>query len=182
MSDKRASKYHFSHIWSSRGYVVVGRNFILGATVLLAITGASKILSALGDARSLSALDPILGLSLRQIFFLSGATELSVVAFCYAKKQDMRLCLYAICWLATTFLAYRAGAWMLGWERPFGCLGELPRLLRLSSATAEATIKCLLGYLVVGSYSLLLFRPKVPSERGNGVHDNILAQSHTSLI
>jgi hypothetical protein len=61
-------------------------------------------------------------------------------------------------WLATSFVVYRLGLLWVGYHKPCGCLGSLTEALYLSPEAADASMKVVLAYLVVGSYATLIWQ------------------------
>ncbi len=47
------------------------------------------------------------------------------MAFFSLFTERRRFSLFAVAWVSTTFVVYRAGLWFIGWHRPCGCMGSL---------------------------------------------------------
>ena len=134
--------------------------FVCSAGVLLLATGAAKIISATGSARALGSLDPIFGIPFRELFLAVGVIEALVGIGCLSGRD---LCLHVklVAILSANFALYRAGVFLLGWHAPCGCLGNLTAALPVSHQAAEAVMKVVLAYLLVGSCAAaLLVRSK----------------------
>jgi uncharacterized membrane protein len=132
------------------------RPFIYTAGVLLLVTALAKLVSSQGDARILQSYDPILRIKFQQVFWVVGVVELIIAIICFLPVSfGWRTKLVA--WLATNFVIYRVGLWLIGYQRPCPCLGNLTDALPISPSTADLALKILLGYLLVGSYALLFW-------------------------
>jgi len=82
--------------------------------------------------------------------------ELIVGAVCLSG----RLCVLSqtlVAWLATCLLSYRIGLWSIGWTRPCHCLGNFTDAIHISPAVADAVMKGILAYLIIGSYFILFW-------------------------
>jgi hypothetical protein len=132
------------------------RVFFLSSGVTLAITGGAKLLSAGGSAIILQRLDPVFGISFRTLFCVVGICEMIVAALCLFSK---RIVLQAaiVAWMATSFGVYRLSLWWIGYQKPCQCLGSLTETLHISPTIADVTMKCILAYLIAGSYAALLW-------------------------
>jgi len=127
------------------------RRFRYTAGGILAITGLAKAFSAFGSARALDMPDPLMGIPFRHLMLLVGLAEMFVAFLCLL--TDKRgISLMAVAWLATGFLVYRCGLWLIDWHKPCGCLGDLTAALHLSPQVAENLMKTVLAYLLIGSY------------------------------
>lgn len=132
------------------------RYFILTAGGILGITGIAKIISVFGTQLILVQSDPLFGFSFRNLMLAAGAVELAVACLCIFTKQPKRNTLL-IAWLSTSFIIYRLWLWLLNWQRPCHCLGNLTDVLHISSQTADIAMKIVLGYLLIGSYTALIW-------------------------
>jgi|SRR6185437_5996548 len=133
----------------------IQESFVFSAAVILFIAAAAKFATAFGDVSMLDKLDPLLFLSNRNVLKLVGGTELALSAFLLLSKNS-HLKLILIAWLATTFLAYRIG---LQWSAaPYfcNCLGNWNEKLFVSSRLLNWLSLTFLGWLLGGSYLLLL--------------------------
>jgi len=130
--------------------------FTASAGVMLAITGLGKALSAIGPARALDTPDPLIGIPFRQLLLLVGLAELLVAFFCLV-RDERRISLLGVTWLASNFLVYRLGLSFIGWHHPCACMGSLAGMLHLSDRTADNIMKGVLAYLLIGSYGILLW-------------------------
>jgi hypothetical protein len=129
--------------------------FILSSGVILVITGIAKVWSGMGNSKLLTVADPILWVRFGQLMLVAGAVEIAVALICLFSKRQI-LAIGLVAWLSTNFLIYRAGLWWMDWKRPCGCLGNLTDALHISPQAADNIMKGVLGYLLVGSYFLLI--------------------------
>jgi len=128
--------------------------FRLSAGVIFSITGMAKVWSAWGGALILQRLDPIFDVEFGHLMIATGILELAVAAICLLSKSKTTATV-AVAWLATGLLVYRLGLWWIGWQRPCSCLGNLTDALHIPPGFAENMMKCLLAYLLIGSYAIL---------------------------
>jgi hypothetical protein len=133
--------------------------FARTAMAILFITGGVKIWSSFGNAKLLAHVDPIIGVKFGHLMLLAGLMEIGVALVCLMVRQS-GLANALVAWLATSFLAYRFGLWWVHWDRPCGCLGNLTDAIHLSPQVADNIMKAVLGYLLVGSYGLLIWEWK----------------------
>lgn len=124
--------------------------------MILFITGAAKVWSVLGGAKILAQIDPVFGLQFGRLMFVAGILELMIGGICLFSKSRM-LALMLVAWLATNLSIYRMGLWYIGWHRPCACLGNLTDAIHVSPQTADTTMKIILAYLLIGSYSFLFW-------------------------
>jgi len=132
------------------------RIFILSAGCVLAITGGAKVFSAFGNAKLLSVDDPILGIPFKILIFVVGLMEIGIAAVCFTEKMK-KAALCFVTMMATSFLVYRIGLWLVGWKSPCNCMGNLSDKLHISSTTADSIMKLVLAYLLIGSYASLFW-------------------------
>jgi len=133
------------------------RCFIISAGVLLALTGSAKILSGLGKARALAVPDPIFGERFGHLLLAVGIAEVLIALVCSFSRRETLAAAF-VAWLSTGFLIYRLGLWWLGWHGPCSCLGNLTDALHISPQAADNIMKVVLAYLLIGSYSLWVWR------------------------
>lgn len=130
--------------------------FLNSSTALLLLMGIAKVLSSAGGAPSLRAADPILTLPIRHVLWIVGVIELMVAAACLCGKAP-KLKVLLLAWLATLFGVYRLGLLWIGYNGPCRCMGNLTEVLHVPSKTADTVTKLILAYLLIGSYSMLLW-------------------------
>lgn len=132
------------------------RFFVASAGGLLLITSAAKIISSMGTAEVLQLNDPILLVTFRHLFWFVGTIELIVAIVCFSTyKMEFKISLLA--WIATNFLYYRTGLLLLGYHKPCSCLGNFTEVLHIPEQTADAAMKIIFTYLLIGSYAILLW-------------------------
>jgi hypothetical protein len=132
------------------------RLFVLSAGVLLFVTALAKLLTARGTARVLLSPDPIFAIPFREVLLAVAVLELLVALSCLL-GSGLRLQVLLVACLSTNFVSYRVGLWLMGWHGPCGCLGTLTGALHVSPETADAVMKIILSYLLVGSYAALYY-------------------------
>lgn len=146
----------------------VVRLFLCSAAVVLLTTALAKALSALGDARILQGPDPIFGMDIRTVLLVAATLE-SFVAWVCLRAMRPSLQVGLVLWLSTAFLLYRAGLWMVGYDRPCNCLGTLTDALGISPEAADLAAKLVLAYLFIGSCAARFWLRGQPS---GGSHDD----------
>lgn len=130
--------------------------FLNSAGSLLLMTGAAKLISASGSQKALLALEPVSQISFRNVFVIAGSLEMAIGLYClFSHRLTLRTALVA--WLSTLFLIYRYCVVVMGYHIPCSCLGTLTDALSISPHSADFAMKCILGYLLLGSY-VILFR------------------------
>lgn len=137
------------------------RWFILSAGAILLVTGLAKIVSGSGRAPVLALSDPIVGISFHHLILWTGILELIIAGVCLLNRH-CALQVILIAWLATVFLIYRLALMFIGWRTPCHCLGYLTDAIRMDPQRADMIMKAVLGYLLLGSYTLLCFLHKLP--------------------
>jgi hypothetical protein len=143
-------------------------SFVGSAVVILAVTAVIKLAAATGEARILAQADPLLAFfSNRQMMILAALLEAFVVGVILWEPDRFRQAAL-VAWIGTVFLAYRLGLWWIGHEGACPCLGNVTRSIGLSPAKEDLGVKILLGYLVLGSYVLVIWEVVVRWKRGRG--------------
>ena len=134
--------------------------FVRSAGVIFLITGAAKVYTAMGDTELLKYEEPVLFLSFRQLFFVSGVIELVLARWCLVKTAPFMV--GWIGWMALAITAYRVALWSANWRRPCNCLGSLTDSLRISPAAADMGMKVVLAYLLLVSCVLAVHYWRYP--------------------
>lgn len=125
---------------------------------LLLLTALVKIFSASGEGRILALPDPLLTiLSNRRTALLAAAFELLIV-FLVLRAADVTHKAVLLGWIATVFLFYRASLWVIGYDGPCQCLGNLSDELHIAPTVAEWAARIILFYLLFGSALILWWR------------------------
>jgi hypothetical protein len=132
------------------------RLYLLAAAAILGITGLAKLLTLTGSTTLLKVADPIFGISFHLLLLAVGILEIAIAGFCLFSRRHL-LSTAMVASIASSFLAYRAGASFTDWKRPCGCLGNLTDVLHLSPQAADAISIGMLGFLLIGSYGFLMF-------------------------
>jgi hypothetical protein len=129
--------------------------FVKTSGWIFAITGIAKFVSAFGKAKLLGYHDPITNLTFHHLMLLGAIVEISVALFCLLLNKFI-LATKLIAWLATVLIGYRIGLWLAHWQSPCPCLGTLTDAIHIPPEVADTVLKAILGYLLCGSYFILL--------------------------
>lgn len=127
------------------------RRFIYISGVILVVTGFAKLFTLTGDTTLLAVRDPIFGAEFRHLMFAVGFVELLIAGGCFFGKRDW-VTVMMIVSISSGFLAYRVGIYLIDWQRPCGCLGNLTDVLGISPPAGDWIAGGLLGFLLMGSY------------------------------
>ena len=140
--------------------------FIRTAAVMLLFTSVAKFTVFVGNPPIGITHDPVMGFTFHDEFITVGIVEATVAVFCLVTTwAKMQLLLIAA--LGTCFAVYRVGLTLVGFKAPCPCLGNLPRALHLSKASADAITLGILIYLLVGSYCWLFARGSTRREESD---------------
>ena len=123
--------------------------------LVFAVTGVAKVVSAFGKAKLLDYHDPITNITFRHLILLAAIVEIAVALFCLLSNKSV-LGTKLIAWLATVFIGYRVGLWLVHWKSPCACLGTLTDAVHIPPEVADIVMKAILGYLAFGSYFILI--------------------------
>jgi hypothetical protein len=139
--------------------------FIRCSGALLLLSALAKLASTTSTAAILLKSDPVFGISFRHLFWLAGLIELAAALLClFGRRLWLQLCVVA--WLATSFVVYRAGSFLMGYKMPCSCLGTLTGALHIPPARADLAMQVVLAFLLCGSY-FCIFRQwnrKIPEK------------------
>ena len=136
--------------------IPVTAGFVLSASVILMITGVAKVWSASSHTKVLAVVDPIIGITFGHLMWAVGVLELLIAWVCLSSKK-YKFCLTLIAWLSTNILVYRCALGWVGWHKPCSCLGNLTDALHIPPEVADASMKIILAYLLIGSYAALFW-------------------------
>ena len=132
--------------------------YVWSVIVILMITGISKLLEiSFNSGRILEIMDPILSIKFKHLLLLAGVAEISVSVYCVLSVLKNRIA-KALAWiviLSSNIAAYRMALWVMDWQRPCNCLGNLTDALHIPPQTADTAMKIILAYLLIGSYGIL---------------------------
>jgi len=131
--------------------------FNISSGVALAASGLAKVVSVFGGSEALHLPDPIIGIKFSTLMLAVGIAETVIAMVCFLSKAQT-LALELVAWLATSVLIYRVGLWWIGWKKPCTCLGNLTDALHIPPQVADNIMKAVLGYLLIGSYALLIMK------------------------
>lgn len=132
------------------------RLFLQSAGTLLVGTALAKFISALGTAGILKLSDPVLGMPFRLLFCIVGVLEMTVAGYCFL-DHDLKFRTMLVAWLGTAFGVYRVALAWVGAQKHCPCLGNLTDAIHISPHVADDITKCLLAYLLIGSYAALFW-------------------------
>lgn len=141
------------------------RVLIASAATLIAVAGVAKLVSSTGSAAILDRDDPIFSISFRAVFIFVGSVEIIVAAVCFFTRSVM-LHVFLLLWLASAFVAYRAGLWWIGYLKPCPCLGTLTERLHLPPVVADKIVLTMLLYLFFACSAVLFLSLKERREFG----------------
>jgi hypothetical protein len=137
-------------------WCMVPRIYLKSAALMLFITAAGKVATALGQTASLDAGSPLFsGISNRHLILTAAAFEVAVAGVAISGWGEQRLAVIGVAWLATIFLGYRLMLSAQGLQGHCNCLGEFSAAF-LTAEEAEQISTGILGYLLLGSYGILL--------------------------
>lgn len=132
------------------------RLFLYSAGMIFLIVAVAKIISGAGGSRILALPDPIVQIPYRYLLLLAGLLELVVALVCLRGK-DLILKAWAVAWIASIVGIYRLGLLSIHYVTPCSCLGTFTASLNVKPETADLTMKAILIYLLLGSYTTLLW-------------------------
>ena len=130
------------------------RLYIASVGVLLIVVSLAKLWSAIGTAGILATEDPVFGIPFRIVMLVAAVIELVIGLVCLFHSSRI-FSAALVAWFGTTVFLYRVGMFALGWQKPCPCLGSLTDALHLSASTAEAVVRVLLAYFIVGSFAII---------------------------
>jgi hypothetical protein len=124
---------------------------VFSAGFILFCSGLAKLISATGSDGFLETKDPIIGMQFRYLFLAAGIVEfLTALLSFFGKCLDVKaMCIGC---LATSFLIYRISLILIGYHKPCHCLGNLTTAIHVAPNLADLIMKCILVYLLFGSY------------------------------
>jgi hypothetical protein len=142
------------------------RSFVVSAGVLLSVTASAKFISLFGGQKILQLPDPVFGLPFGYLFLIIGGIEFAVAGVClFGRKVYLQTALIA--WIATGFAVYRMGLILIDYQKPCPCMGNLTDALHIPPHLADTILKCIVGYLLVGSYAALAYLWKLRRTPGS---------------
>jgi hypothetical protein len=132
------------------------RFFIKSTAVILFGTAMAKVISSFGGAHILEGPDPVFGIPIRALFIITAVIEIGVALVCI-RGRLLSLKIGLILWLSTVFVFYRVGLWVVGYDKPCPCLGNITDALHIPPQIADTAMKIILAYLLIGSYATLFW-------------------------
>jgi hypothetical protein len=95
------------------------------------------------------------------MMLLAAVIEVIVIGLLLRERNVIRR-VALVAWVGSVFLAYRVGLWAIGYGGSCSCLGHLTDALGISTETADLASKLILGYLLLGSYTVLAWAAIAP--------------------
>jgi len=129
--------------------------FFYLAGIVFFIMSALNLLAASCPVNALDLSDSILPLSNRWILWLSGGLGFITSAYLLAGKNNWMKSLW-LAWLTTNLVVYRIGLRQLGASSFGDCLGNYLEWFLVKPKTMAIASEVLIGFLLVGSYGLML--------------------------
>jgi hypothetical protein len=126
------------------------------AALLLAAASALFLINLTGPVHLVLPRDPITGISLRYLFWTFGAIAVLVAFLCLFSERPARSVPW-VAWLATNFLIYRIGLYVEGCHSLTGFLACVTYAFGVPAKAASVLVDVAFGYLLAGSYALLLW-------------------------
>jgi len=149
---------------------------ILSFGVIFFVTGVAKLWSSYGSSRVLLEYDPIFGTSFYRLMQVAGAVEVGLAFFCWwscrvMTARSLRMAAILVAWFSTLLMGYRLALSYVDWHHPCRCMGDFTEALHIPEDVTENMVKAMLVYLLIGSYSLLIWQRKVRLPGGRPVAD-----------
>ncbi|HEY5043666.1 MAG TPA: hypothetical protein VIK53_16965 [Verrucomicrobiae bacterium] len=130
--------------------------FIKSAGVILLAAALMRFLIAAGNAQIMALPEPMLGMPIRYAVLLVGGFEL-VVAFICLFGRSLKLQLGWLAWLATNYLVYWIGSFMMHIHPQTTGIGALTDPLHLARGPLGLIAMFIPVYLLLGSYTAVLW-------------------------
>jgi hypothetical protein len=131
-----------------------GAKFFIPCSIILLFTATAKIVSALGESHYLGMPSFVAVVSNRQLLFGAGVVEVWVACILLGQR-GFRWKVLAVAWFSTCCMAWRLGL-KLGHYGVCHCLGTAYQWIPLSERTINEMLLALLGFMVVGSFWMLV--------------------------
>lgn len=155
-----ARVYHeflkFMSVWEPSP--ILQKGFIWTSGGILLVTALGKAAASVGYSGILLEPAPLFSfLTYQQLLIGATLVELLVVVsiICFLPIAKG---IWTITGLATVFIVYRGGVWLIGYDRPCGCLGSLVQALPISEQAASSIMIGVLAYLWLGGSALTIGR------------------------
>jgi endogenous inhibitor of DNA gyrase (YacG/DUF329 family) len=132
------------------------KSFVKSAGAILLAAALSRFLVAIGSAQFLPLPDPALGLPLRYTVLIVGGIELLVALICLFGSQIHFQAAWLV-WLATNYIVFQIGLFWMHCHPQATCIGSLTDPLHLSRGFYGWITALLPVYLVLGSYTSLIY-------------------------
>jgi len=134
------------------------RFFTNSAGVLLLAVGLALFMANWASAGLTQPHDPVLRVSMRNLFWIVGAIALVVAMIClFGERVWLKITL--ILWLAVNLLAYQIGFFLKGGHAGFSVyLSSLAEAFGISSIAAELILQIISTYLLLAGCGFLVFK------------------------
>jgi ribosomal protein S27E len=133
------------------------RIFIDSAAALLLGMALAQFLANWASAGLVQPHEPVIGISMRNVFWIAGIIELIVGLICFFGQQ-IGLKVILLLWLATNFLVYQVGLVWVKESHGFSVyLTSLAEAFGIAPGTAYLLLKIVFLYLLIGSSVSLLW-------------------------
>ena len=145
------------------------RKIVLTSSLLFLIIAAAKIISAFSESKILAMPDPVLNIPYKYLFLIVGGLELAVACICLFSQTNIIYKVGLLAWFSTILLTYRIGLYLIAYQRPCACLGNLTDSLHIKPELADRVMVVILAYLLITSYACLFtfWGPKRALKDGN---------------
>ena len=142
--------------------------FIIGVSVVLFLTAGLKVSTLISDRDVMRGSDPLIFfLSNNQLVSAIAVVEIGIAVFLLCKAMAKSK-LVAIAWLSSLFLGYRIGLFLLGYKGACYCMGMAESWLTLIKPLhVETLMRCLLGVMLIGSFTFLLLQKRLDRKARN---------------
>ncbi len=135
------------------------RSFFLFVQVVLVLSAFGKVAGVLTWKISSTIRDPLLQfLAPSHLLLLASFLEVVVACYIWYCASDSKRAL-SVLWLCTLLAVYRIGLWSIGFKGHCRCLGVWGSYTSISEASLDLVAVVLLGFMLVGSLSVLTFPP-----------------------
>jgi hypothetical protein len=134
----------------------IQERFIFSTAVLLFVAAAFILLTATSNNQLLDAPDALLGISSRIVFYMVAGVALALSAFLLLGRNPKPK-LLAVAWLSCNFLVYHIATSVYHEPNLFACLGNLVVWMPVQPKILNVVAWLLLGWMLLGSGSLLIW-------------------------
>jgi hypothetical protein len=134
----------------------VARIYLLSVSGIMFVLGLMKLISATGAQLLLQELDPIIPMTNKFLFIVSGCVEIAIsVILLWHVSVTLKLKLLA--WISLVFVCYHLILRAYHWHGNCPCLGNATEWLHLSPRAANTLVGAFIMYFLFGSLLLLIY-------------------------